>query len=159
MTGSRINSQRFAAIPAFALVIVLALAMMTLVPAPRQAHAAVTIDRNHVKQVIYPTFGYPQISRCADRFTIEFDPRDQDWSQPLPAMVDFTVYVNTSVSDYPINRQLRVDSFRTGYSTRWPEYAQAVQANALIYLVDVTIPETVPCDLYDLTVNGQRPDG
>ncbi len=74
-------------------------------------------------------------------------------------MVDFTVYVNTSVSDYPINRQLRVDSFRTGYSTRWPEYAQAVLANALIYLVDVTIPETVPCDLYDLTVNGQRPDG
>jgi len=128
-------------------------------PAPQKALAAVPIERNRIKQVIYPTFGFPHIARCVDQFTVEFDPRDQDWSKPIANIVDFTVYANTSNSSFPVRRQLRVDSFSIGYSTHWPEYAQSMQPKALIYLVKVTIPADVPYDLYDLTVNGQRNDG
>ena len=50
------------------------------------AQAAVQIDRDRIKNVIYPTFGYPSITRCGDNMAIEFDPRDQDWSKPLPEL-------------------------------------------------------------------------
>ncbi|MEW6554145.1 MAG: DUF5719 family protein [Actinomycetota bacterium] len=129
------------------------------VPRPERAAAAVPIDRNRIKQVIYPTFGYPQISRCGDQFTLEFDPRDQDWSQPLTILDGFTVFANASNTPYAVHRQLRVDSFSVGYSARWPEYSQQAQPKALLYLVRVTVPGNVPYDLYDLTVNGHRPDG
>ena len=34
------------------------------------AQAAVTINRDRIKNVIYPTFGYPSITKCGEGMTI-----------------------------------------------------------------------------------------
>ncbi len=159
MTAKHPFSAALVRIAVIAAVLAVSTLSLVAVPAPEQAQAAVPINRNRIKQVIYPTFGFPQIARCGDQFTLEFDPRDQDWSQPLTVLSGFTVFINTSNSSYPVQRQLRVDSYSVGYSAHWPEYSQQAQPKALLYLVKVTIPSDVPYDLYDLTVNGQKSDG
>ena len=123
------------------------------------ASAAVPINRNRIKNVIYPTFGFPSITRCGDTLTVEFDPRDQNWSAPLPTLTDFTASLTTSNSNYPVTEKLQLQDFGTGFSTHWPEYSQAAQPKAQVYLVTFKIPEDVPLDLWDLTVQGQNQDG
>ena len=118
-----------------------------------------TINRDRIKQVIYPTLGYPAIIKRGEHLTLEFDPRNQDWSKALPQITEFQVSVTTTNSDYPATRVLPVKDFTVGFSTHWPEYSQDVQPRARIYLVTVEVPETVPLHLYDLTVTGTLKDG
>ena len=92
-------------------------ALAVLLPAA-PAQAAVTIDRDRIKQVIYPTFGYPAIIKGGEELTIEFDPRNQDWSKALPHISEFEVSATTTNSIYPITRTLPVEHFAVGYSTR-----------------------------------------
>ncbi|MCX5973285.1 MAG: metallophosphoesterase, partial [Coprothermobacterota bacterium] len=121
--------------------------------------APVPIDRNRINQVIYPSFGNPAILRCGDQLTIEFDPRDQNWSLPFPVYQEFSAFLRTSNGSFPLTKTLRVDGFTIGYSAQWPEYAQARNTNARIYLVKVAVPADVPSDLYDLTLSGKGQDG
>jgi len=118
-----------------------------------------TINRDRIKQVIYPTLGYPAIIKRGEHLTLEFDPCNQDWSKALPQITGFQVSVTTTNSDYPATRVLPVKDFTVGFSTHWPEYSQDVQPRARIYLVTVEVPETVPLHLYDLTVTGTLKDG
>ena len=62
------------------------------------AQAGVQINRDRIKNVIYPTFGYPSITKLGERMTIEFDPRDQDWNKPLPELDEFRVTATTTNS-------------------------------------------------------------
>ena len=117
------------------------------------------INRDRIKQVIYPTMGYPVIVKCGERFTLEFDPRNQGWSKALPRITDFQVSVTTTNSTYPITRSLSVEEFTVGFSTHWPEYSEDAQPRAHVYLVTVEVPKTVPMHLYDLTVAGKQADG
>lgn len=110
------------------------------------------INRDRIKNVIYPTFGYPSITKLGERMTIEFDPRDQDWNKPLPELDEFRVTATTTNSQYPLVETLKVNYFYIAYSTRWPEYSQQANPKALIYLLNVTVPEDMPVHLYDLTV-------
>ena len=36
----------------------------------------VPINRDRIKQVIYPTLGHPAIIKCGEHLTLEFDPRN-----------------------------------------------------------------------------------
>ena len=119
----------------------------------------VPINRDRIKQVIYPTLGYPAIIKCGEHLTLEFDPRNQDWSKALPQITEFQVSVTTTNSDYPVTRVFPVKDFTVGFSTHWPEYSQYVQPRARVYLVTVDVPKTVPLHLYDLTVAGKQADG
>ncbi len=86
MNGSSKTPKLIACALTLVMVASMAAALVVAQPAPARAQGSVAIERNRIKQVIYPTFGYPQISRCGDGFTVEFDPRDQDWGKPLPAL-------------------------------------------------------------------------
>ncbi len=119
----------------------------------------VPINRDRIKQVIYPTLGYPAIIRCGERLTLEFDPRNQDWSKALPQITGFQVSVTTTNKAYTATRVLPVKDFTVGFSAHWPEYSRDVQPRARVYLVTVEVPKTVPLHLYDLTVTGTRQDG
>jgi hypothetical protein len=108
-----------------AVVVVLALSSLFSVTASVQpAKAAVPINRDLIKNIIYPTLGYPSITRCGDTFTVEFDPRDQDWSQGLPTLTEFQASVTTTNSTYPVTVTLPVQDFQVDYSTHWPEYSE-----------------------------------
>ncbi len=119
----------------------------------------VPINRDRIKQVIYPTLGYPAIIKLGEHLTLEFDPRNQDWSKALPQVTGFQVSVTTTNSAHPATRVLPVEDFTMGFSTHWPEYSQSVQPRARVYLVTVKVPKTVPLHLYDLTVAGKLADG
>ncbi len=144
-----------------ALVFAIAFGMLSgvMVLAPAAARAAVPINRDRIKQVIYPTLGYPAIEKCGEALTLEFDPRNQDWSKGLPHITGFEVTVTTTNAAYPVTRTLPVDSFTIGFSTHWPEYSRVNNPRALIYLVTVDIPESVPLHLFDLTVAAHLEDG
>ena len=63
----------------------------------------VHIDRNRIKRLIYPTFGFPAIAKQDEHLTIEFDPRNRDWNRPLPQVVGFQV--TAVASEYRKNRE------------------------------------------------------
>jgi hypothetical protein len=119
----------------------------------------VPINRDRIKQVIYPTLGYPAMIEHGGRLTLEFDPRNRDWSKALPHITGFQVSVTSTNSAYPANRDLPVKHFTAGFSSHWPEYSRGLQPRARVYLVTVDIPKTVPVHLYDLTVTGTLKDG
>jgi hypothetical protein len=117
------------------------------------------INRDRIKQVIYPSLGFPAIIKRGERLTLEFDPRNQEWSKALPQITGFQVSVTTTNSAYPVTRVLPVKYFTIGFSAHWPEYSKDLQPRARVYLVTVDVPETVPVHLYDLTVIGTLKDG
>jgi hypothetical protein len=123
------------------------------------AKAAVPINRDRIKNLIYPAFGYPAIIKSGEQLTVEFDPRDQNWSLPLPQYVQFQVNITTTNSKYPLTQSLPVEGFWIDYSQKWPEYSQAREPRARIYLLQVTVPEHIPLHLYDMTVRGQLQAG
>ncbi|MHB8896880.1 MAG: hypothetical protein ACYC99_17135, partial [Candidatus Geothermincolia bacterium] len=131
---------------------------LTLFAQATPAAAAVPINRDRIKQVLYPTLGNPAIVKCGTVFTLEFDPRNQDWSKALPSLTEFEATLTTSNSKYPITEPMTVEHYRVGYSSNWPEYSQYVEPRARVYLVTVSVHEDVPVDLYDLTVRGRNPD-
>jgi hypothetical protein len=119
----------------------------------------VPINRDRIKQVIYPTLGCPAIIRRGERLTLEFDSRNRDWGKALSLITGFQVSVTTTNSVYPANRVLPVKYFTVGFSAHWPEYSRHLQPQARVYLVTVEVPETVPAHLYDLTVAATLKDG
>lgn len=123
------------------------------------ASAAVPINRDRVKNVIFPTLGFPAIVKCGEQFTLEFDPRNQDWSKPLPQYVEFQVSGVTTNDRYPLTETFPVEHFTIGYSQTWPEYSQYREPRARIYLVTVTVPEDAPVHLYDITARARLSDG
>jgi hypothetical protein len=138
------------------LLLAVALSGVLTVIAAQTASAAVPINRSRITYLIYPTIGYPAIVKCGDMFTIEFDPRAQNWSQGLPSMGNFQVSATTTNSASPVTKTLPVDNVQIDYSTHWPEYSASRQPNAKIYQVTVQIPESVPVHLYDLTVSAKN---
>jgi hypothetical protein len=127
--------------------------LLLLLPGP--VSAAVPINRDRVKNVIYPTLGFPAIVKTGGQLTVEFDPRNQDWSQPLPQLVEFQVEVLTTNDQFPVTQVLPVEQYTLGYSATWPEYSQYREPRAKIYLVTVDVPEHLPLHLYDLTVRAR----
>jgi 3',5'-cyclic AMP phosphodiesterase CpdA len=119
----------------------------------------VPINRNRIKQVIYPLLANPAIIKRGERLTLEFDPRDQDWNKPLPLITGFEVSVTTTNSTFPATRALPVKDFTVGFSDHWPEYSQDLQPRARVYLVTVDVPETASVHLYDLAVSATMKDG
>jgi hypothetical protein len=100
------------------------------------------INRDRIKQVIYPSLGFPAIIKRGERLTLEFDPRNQEWSKALPQITGFQVSVTTTNSAYPVTRVLPVKYFTIGFSAHWPEYSKDLQPRARVYLVTVDVPET-----------------
>ena len=143
-----------------AIAVILAMSSLFGVMAQAEpAKAAVAINRDHIRNIIYPTLGYPSITPCGDTLTVEYDPRNQDWSQGLPTLMDFRASITTTNSAYPVTRTLEPLSFEVGYSSHWPEYSESAQPNAKIYIVTFRIPESVPVHLYDMTMSGKKLDG
>ena len=129
---------------------------LLVIPSPERAGAQNPDYMDRIKYVIYPTIGFPAIIECGSSFIIEFDPRNQDFTQPFVTMKAFEVSVTTSNGDYPVTRTLPVESYEKGYSNRWPLLTD--NSSAQIYLVTVTVPHDVPFDLYDLHVTGTQND-
>ena len=118
----------------------------------------VPINRDRIKQVIYPTLGCPAIIKRGERLTLEFDPRNRGWDKALPKLTDFSVSVTTTNSAHPVTRELPAKEFTVGFSGHWPEYSQAEQPLSRIYLVTVEVPADLPVHLYDLMVTGTLKD-
>ena len=118
-----------------------------------------TIERNRVRNVIYPLLACPAIVKQGDRLTIEYDPRDQHWDKPLPLITAFEVSVKATNCARPLTRELPVKRVEVGFSSHWPEYAEEVQPRALVYLVTVEVPASLPVHLYDLEVEAMMGGG
>lgn len=118
------------------------------------------INRKRIRQLIYPTIGFPAIVGTGERLVLEFDPRDRDWGLPLPTLTGFKVTAISSNHEHAESILLPVRSVSVGFSRRWPRYAEDVEPRAWIYLVAVDVPSGTPCHLYDLQVkassNGSR---
>ena len=112
-----------------------------------------------IKQLIYPTFGNPAIVMKGTDLVVEFDPRNRKFGDTFVPVKSFTARARTSADPYPITARLQVSSARPGPSTRWPEYAARAGSDMRVYLVTVHLPQTLPPDLYDLTLQGNLPDG
>lgn len=109
-----------------------------------------------IKSLIYPTLGNPAIVPVGGRLTVEFDPREQNWVRPVVELSDFKVTVKSTNDPYPVVKTLPVVSAKMGRSSRWPEYGGIESGvDRSLYLVTVTIPPGVPCDLYDMTVESK----
>ena len=104
-----------------------------------------------ITRLIYPTFGNPAIVKRGSEFTVEFDPRDQEFELPFVETSSFKVSVKTSHGKYPYTEEMPVRSSQVGYSSEWPEYGRSENQDTRIYLLTVTVPRNLPHDLYDLT--------
>jgi len=106
----------------------------------------------HITKLIYPTFGNPAIALKGSNLVVEFDPREQDFTDQFEAVSGFKARAKTSNGAMSVTESLPVVSASIGYTSRWPEYAQTKSEDRRIYLVTVSIPRDLPRDLYDLTV-------
>lgn len=113
-------------------------------------------DDPKIKQLIYPTLGNPCIIESGDDFTVEFDPREQEFEKPFEEVSGFKVRATSSNDPYPVEMDLPVESFQVGYSTQWPEYGESEEADRRMYLVKARVPNSLPLDLYDLTVEAKK---
>jgi hypothetical protein len=130
-------------------VLVLSLALgVTLATSSRDALGTINV---RISRLIYPTFGYPQLAKSGDSFTLEFDFRQDVPGNPLPSEVSDWQVTIRSVNDYtPYQADLQVLSYDLGNSLRWPQGSG--RSVYQVYRVNVRVPAEVPADLYDLTV-------
>lgn len=140
--------------------VVLAIAVLwAVVPGPgtraQSEGAEPVINRNKIKELIYPTFGFPEIMTVDEYLVVEFDPRDQDWTKPLPELVEFEAVItpssNSNIEPIPLEY---MNYFEIDYSSRWPEYSQEK-----VYKVPFRIPSYAPRQLYNLTVKAYKKAG
>jgi len=104
-----------------------------------------------IKQIIYPTLGYPCIVRAGEEFTMEVDFTQNDPAAAQAQSVEnWRVSIATSNAYVPYRADLEVTGAELGTSERWPEGSGREVYD--IYLVEVKVPEDVPPDLYDLEV-------
>ena len=128
---------------------------IAFLPAQKAFAALGVYDDQKVNYLIYPTFGNPSIIKSGDTLTIEFCPRRQVFAGSCPEATAFEVTLTSSNDAVPVTRTLPVESFKTGLSTRWPEYMNPPQGKDYnVYHVNVPIPYWLPHDLYNLTVKG-----
>ncbi|MHB8896295.1 MAG: metallophosphoesterase, partial [Candidatus Geothermincolia bacterium] len=153
---------------AWAVALIVAIGSMIIVTGmpPQKAHAAYSDPPNYViglqtpakiTKLIYPTIGNPAIVKKGTTLEIEFDPREGHFTAPwatCPTCTDFQVIVSsTNGGQGQILRSLPVVSAVQGFSTKWPQMKEAPSPDKHIYIVTVTVPYSLPVDLYDLTVN------
>ena len=112
-----------------------------------------------IQELIYPTFGNPAIVKKGTQLVVEFDPRNRDFTQPFQRVRNFSALARTSCDPNPLEADLDVVSSKVGTSTRWPEYQPRAGRDMRIYLVTLSVPASLPVDLYDLTVEGSLPEG
>ena len=117
------------------------------------------LDSPKITKLIYPTLGNPALVPSGGRLTLEFDPREQDWGRGFIALDAFEIKVDTSNGPHPVTLALPVESFRVGYSERWPEYVETDDQDRRLYLVTVAVPRDVPIDLYDVSVRARGREG
>jgi hypothetical protein len=105
-----------------------------------------------IRKLIYPTIGNPAIVKKGTSFTIEWDPREQNFNTMpvLPTCTDFSVLATTTNGGSgTVTRSLEVVGVpTTGPTSRWPDLPTEA-----IYHVEVTVPYSLPADLYDLSVS------
>jgi hypothetical protein len=160
-----------------AALLVLAVASMIVVtglPSQQKAQAAYSDPDNYViglhtpckiNKLIYPTIGNPNIVKRGGSFTIEWDPREGHYYDngthtyiPQPACTSFVVTLtSTNGGNGAITRSYSIADadVTTAQSDRWPKMKNPLPlpgTNA-VYKIPVTIPESLPLDLYDLTIN------
>jgi hypothetical protein len=154
--------------------------VVTGLPNPQRAQAAYVDPANYVigihtpariTKLIYPTIGNPSIVRRGTSLTVEFDPREGKYYNPpsgpwiaLPVCTNWVVAVSTtrraqladgSPADAArITRQLTVTNAVAAQSSKWPSMANPAPpgGNNQVYILTVTVPESLPADLYDLSV-------
>ena len=135
------------------LVVALMVAAVLVLLAGNQARADLGIqDTPRITKVIYPTLGNPAIIERGGSLTVEYDPRERNLGLPIPEITAFEVTVSSTNDKYPYTAQLPVTSFEIGSSEAWYGYRSAGIA---IYNVTVTVPYSLPEDLYDLTVKAK----
>ncbi len=117
--------------------------------APERAAALGMFENEKIHQLIYPTFGNPAIVRKGETFTLEFDPR-LGTPGALAKATDWEISVQSSVDRYPVTGSLQVTSFLAENSKVWPNLS-----DFQVWRVRVRVPESLPEDLYDLTVKGK----
>lgn len=110
-----------------------------------------------IQEIIYPTFGFPQLVSTGEAFVLELDltPGRAD-GQPED-LRQIRVSIASSASRFPFRTDLPVVSWVEGESLRWPPGAGREQEEVL--RVEVEVPEVVPPDLYDLQVEVHREEG
>ena len=133
-----------------ATILVLALALPAMVAfSPPAAQAAIN---SRITRLIYPTFGYPQMVKAGDSFTLEFDFRQDVPGNPLPSAVEGWQVSIRGVNDYTAYQSdLPVLSYDLGNSLRWPQGSG--RSVYQVYRVNVRVPAETPPDLYDLSVS------
>ncbi len=104
-----------------------------------------------IREIIYPTLGYPQLVPAGDEFTLEFDLSLNDPEAPMPIRVeDWRARAASSNGYVPYEADLEIVGAETGKSERWPEGSGRGVRD--VYAVTVRVPGDVPPDLYDLEV-------
>ncbi len=160
MISGRSFSRRRRISPWFLVILILIILLVLGMPSPSETDEELGMkDKYKITKLIYPTLGNPSITKSGNNFTVEFDPREQNFDQPFIPLYAFQAEVRSSNDKYPVIKKLPVFSFKVGYSSRWPEYKKTGTENRRIYLVTIGVPDSLPHDLYDLTVKAEKEDG
>ncbi len=155
---------------ALAVLAVVFLMVATGLPLPRTAQAAYEDPPDYViglntpariTKLIYPTIGNPSIVKRGTTLHVEWDPREGTYYRnpsyvPVPTCTNFTATLKSSNGGAgTITRELAVTDARVGQSTKWPTLASnpyPPPGTNAVYNLTVAVPESLPCDLYDLTI-------
>ncbi len=104
-----------------------------------------------IKELIYPTLGYPQIVMAGGNFLLEFDfTRDLPGAVQPSQVKDWQVSISSSNSFAPYTAHLEVGEVDFGRSLRWAEGSGREVYE--VWKVGVRVPQETPSDLYDLEV-------
>ncbi|MBU4194408.1 MAG: metallophosphoesterase [Actinobacteria bacterium] len=149
----RLMSTRISRALVFLTPVLLVTAMLVLFMTGNEARAAPGIqDTPRITKLIYPTLGNPAIKKRGESLTIEYDPREGSSGSSIPEITAFQVTVSSSNDKYPHNQKLPVTSFEVKPSEVW---YWLKNANFDVYHVTVTVPYSLPPDLYDLTIKAK----
>ncbi len=139
----------------YLLAVFLITSLMIMPVAEEERAEAAVVPR--ITKLIYPTFGFPQLSKTGSNFTLEFDFRQDNPSIPLPSDVDNWEVSISGSNDYtPFTADLPILSVDFGMSQRWPQGSG--RSVYEVYKVTVEIPSEIPPDLYDLEVKVEADD-
>ncbi|MEJ5186958.1 MAG: metallophosphoesterase [Candidatus Geothermincolales bacterium] len=103
-----------------------------------------------IREIVYPTFGFPQIVPAGEVFTLELDLTPGRAEGQPDEIKDLRVSIASSGSPHPFRTDLAVVDVGKGESLHWPPGAGREEEE--VFLVKLEVPGNVPPDLYDLQV-------
>jgi 3',5'-cyclic AMP phosphodiesterase CpdA len=113
----------------------------------------------HIKNVVWPTIGYPAITRSGESLDIEVDLRDASSAKKSPRPAQPTDATGWSVTFVPVEKTLKgivlgatVEKAWAGPSAKWPKGSREGLSDS-VWHVTCRMPAGAPADLYDLKLD------